>query len=203
MRYRSLGSTGLRVSEIGFGTWGLGGAANGAMAYGPTSDAESLRALQAALDQGINFFDTADLYGYGHSEQLLGKAFAGVRDRVVIASKGGMVDGSGKQDFRPAYLRAALERSLARLGTDYVDLYQLHSPPADLLVRDGSIVAELQKLKGEGKIRAYGLSARSPRRRSSRCAICSRPACRSISTSSISAPWRRASSMNARRRGRA
>ena len=162
MRYRSLGSTGLRVSEIGFGTWGLGGAANGAMAYGPTSDAESLRALKAAFDQGINFFDTADLYGYGHSEQVLGQALGGVRDRVVIASKGGMLDGSGKQDFTPSYLRTALERSLKRLGTDYVDLYQLHSPPAELLVRDGSIVAELQKLKAEGKIRAYGLSARSP-----------------------------------------
>jgi len=162
MRYRTLGSTGLRVSEIGFGTWGLGGNAHGAVAYGPTDDAQSLRALGAALDAGINFFDTADFYGFGHSEQVVGAALKAVRSRVVIASKAGMLDAAGTQDFSPRHLRSALERSLARLGTDYIDLYQLHSPPLELLRRDDAVRSELQRFKDEGKIRAFGLSARSP-----------------------------------------
>ena len=162
MRYRTLGSTGIRVSEIGFGTWGLGGTASGAVAYGPTDDSQSIRALQVALDAGINFFDTADFYGFGHSEQIVGTALRRMRERVVIASKAGMLDAAGTQDFSPRYLRRALERSLGRLGTDYIDLYQLHSPPIELLQGDDRILAELQRFKEEGKIRAYGLSARSP-----------------------------------------
>jgi len=162
MRYRSLGSTGLSVSEIGFGTWGLGGAAQGAMAYGPTDDRDSIRALRAAFDAGVNFFDTADLYGFGHSERVVGEALREVRDRAIIASKGGMLDAKGAQDFSPAYLRRALESSLERLGTDYIDLYQLHGPPVDLLLRDTRILEELERFRSEGKIRAYGLSARSP-----------------------------------------
>ena len=79
MRYRPLGETGLTVSEIGFGAWGIGGVANGTIGYGPTDDRESLRALHRALELGVTFYDTADLYGYGHSEQLLGEAFRGVR----------------------------------------------------------------------------------------------------------------------------
>jgi aryl-alcohol dehydrogenase-like predicted oxidoreductase len=162
MRYRSLGSTGLRVSEIGFGTWGLGGNAQGAMAYGPTDDKDSIRALRAAFDAGVNFFDTADLYGFGHSERVVGEALREVRSRALIASKVGMLDAKGAQDFSPAYMRQSLERSLERLGTDYIDLYQLHSPPVDLLLRDGRILGELERFRGEGKIRAYGVSARSP-----------------------------------------
>ena len=162
MRYRTLGSTGIRVSEIGFGTWGLGGTANGAVAYGPTDDAQSIRALQVAFEAGINFFDTADFYGFGHSEQIVGTALRRVRERVVIASKAGMLDAAGTQDFSPRHLRRALDQSLGRLGTDYIDLFQLHSPPIDLLRQDQRIIAELQRFKAEGKIRAYGLSARSP-----------------------------------------
>src|SRR5437899_9108690 len=125
MNYRALGDTGLRVSEIGFGTWGLGGDTGGAISYGPTSDETSRAALRCALDEGINFFDTSDLYGFGHSEELLGEVFGDCRDQVVIASKGGFVD-AVKQDFSPMHLRNALEKSLRRLRTDYVDLYQLH-----------------------------------------------------------------------------
>jgi aryl-alcohol dehydrogenase-like predicted oxidoreductase len=162
MRYRTLGSTGIRVSEIGFGTWGLGGTAKGSVAYGPTDDAESIRALRAALEMGIDFFDTADFYGFGHSETVLGAALRDVRSRVVIASKAGIVDAQGAQDFSPRHLRHALDQSLMRLGTDYIDLYQLHSPPMDLLRTDHGIVAELERFKRQGKIRAYGVSARSP-----------------------------------------
>lgn len=162
MRYRSLGSTGIRVSEIGFGAWGIGGNAGGAVAYGPTDDRESARAIRAALDRGVNFFDTADFYGFGHSEAMLGAELRGMRERVVIASKAGMLDAQGTQDFSPAHLRAALEGSLQRLGTDYLDLLQLHSPPLEALRRDGSVLAALEQFVSEGKIRAYGISARSP-----------------------------------------
>jgi len=161
MNYRALGATGLRVSEIGFGTWGLGGATGGAVAYGPTSDDTSRKALRCALEQGINFFDTSDLYGSGHSEELLGEVFAQCREQVVIASKVGFVDG-GKQDFSPMHIRSALDRSLRRLGTDYLDLYQLHSPAVSVLREQPEIMALLNELRAAGRIRAWGLSARSP-----------------------------------------
>lgn len=160
MQYRTLGATGLRVSVIGFGTWGLGGAVDGAVAYGPTQDAQSVAALQAAQSLGINFFDTADFYGFGHSEEVLARALGAVRDQVVIASKGGMLR-DGRQDFSPAHLRAALEGSLRRLGTDYIDLYQLHSPSPDVM-RSEELRHTLESFRTEGKVRAYGVSARSP-----------------------------------------
>lgn len=162
MRYRTLGSTGILVSEIGFGTWGLGGDAQGAVAYGATRDEESIAALRAACDRGVNFFDTSDFYGYGHSEEVLGKALRGIRDRVVIATKGGLLDASGAQDFSPAHLRRALEASLGRLGTDYIDVFQLHSPPAELLERQPEILGCLEDLRQAGKLRAFGVSVRSP-----------------------------------------
>jgi aryl-alcohol dehydrogenase-like predicted oxidoreductase len=161
MNYRALGSTGLRVSEIGFGTWGLGGDTGGAVSYGPTSDDTSREALRCAQEQGINFFDTSDLYGFGHSERLLGEVFAQRRDQVVIASKVGFVDG-GKQDFSSAHIRSALDRSLRRLGTDYLDLYQLHSPPLSVLREQPEIIPLFNRLQAAGQIRAWGLSARSP-----------------------------------------
>jgi aryl-alcohol dehydrogenase-like predicted oxidoreductase len=161
MNYRALGATGLRVSEIGFGTWGLGGDSGGAISYGPTSDDTSRAALRCAHEQGINFFDTSDLYGFGHSERLLGEAFAGRREEVVIASKGGFADAQ-RQDFSAAHLQGALEKSLRRLRTDYIDLYQLHSPPIALLREQRETLELLQKLLIAGKIRSWGVSARSP-----------------------------------------
>ena len=105
MNYRALGDTGLRVSEIGFGTWGLGGNSGGAVSYGPTDDQVSRAALCCAVEQGINFFDTSDLYGFGHSEEILGETFSTGRDQVILASKGGFVD-AGKQDSLPRALAA-------------------------------------------------------------------------------------------------
>ncbi len=162
MRYRTLGATGIRVSEIGFGAWGIGGSSNGAVAYGPTDDETSRRAVRSAFECGVNFFDTADFYGFGHSETVLGNALRDVRGNVVIATKAGMLSASGEQDFSPQHLLRSLEKSLSRLGTDYVDLFQLHSPPIDLLLRDDRYVSTLEGLRREGKIRAYGISARSP-----------------------------------------
>jgi aryl-alcohol dehydrogenase-like predicted oxidoreductase len=117
--------------------------------------------LRCALDQGINFFDTSDLYGFGHSEELLGKTFAGCRERVVLASKGGMVGNTG-QDFSPEYLRKALHDTLHRLRTDYVDVYQLHSPAVPLLREKPDTLELMKELQSAGKIRAWGISARSP-----------------------------------------
>ena len=159
VRQRQLGRSGLAVSEIGFGAWGIGGNKDGAVAYGPTDEAQSLDALSAALDAGITFFDTADLYGFGESERLLGKAFSGCRDRVVIASKGGMLDPQGRQDFTPAHLTTSLEESLKRLRTDYVDLYQLHGPALDQL---GTLTGPMDALRRQGKARAIGISLRAP-----------------------------------------
>ena len=162
MRYRALGATGLTVSEIGFGAWGVGGVAKGAVGYGPTDSAESLRALRRAFDLGVNFFDTSNLYGYGHSESLIGQALSGVRSQVVIASKVGMVDATDTQDFSQSYLRLCLEESLERLGTDYIDLYQLHSPPIEILRTNPEIWDLMESFKREGKVKEIGISLASP-----------------------------------------
>lgn len=162
MRYRNLGNSGIRVSEIGFGCWGIGGDHGGAVAYGKTDDAVSLKAVHAALDCGINFFDTADFYGNGHSEELLGQALQGRRNSVVIASKGGMLTPAGDQDFSADHIRAAVEGSLRRLQTDYIDLYQWHSPPVSKLAEFSDTAALLDDFKRAGKIRQVAFSARSP-----------------------------------------
>ena len=159
MRYRPFGATGLEVSEIGFGAWGIGGDAGGAVAYGPADRDVSLRALEVALELGITFYDTSDFYGFGHSEELLGEAFAAHRSEVVIASKGGML-ADGRQDFSSDHIRRSIDASLKRLRTDYIDLYQLHSPP--LAAIDDRAMEVLRSLKDTGTVRAVGLSARSP-----------------------------------------
>jgi aryl-alcohol dehydrogenase-like predicted oxidoreductase len=161
MKYRRFGSTELSVSEIGFGTWGLGGDA-----YGPTDDAQSVACLHHALEKGINFFDTSDLYGNGHSEEVVGTALRDRRARALIATKGGLLPHSGfhmPTDFSARYIRQAFEASLARLKTDYVDLYQLHSPEISHLRDNPDVLETLRSLKKTGEARAIGLSARSPK----------------------------------------
>jgi aryl-alcohol dehydrogenase-like predicted oxidoreductase len=111
---------------------------------------------------GVTFYDTSDLYGYGHSESLIGAVFKDLRAEVVIASKVGYLKSYGPQDFSPEYIRKSLEGSLRRLQTDYIDLYQLHDPPMDLLENDERILDTLHSLKQEGKVRAFGVSLRSP-----------------------------------------
>jgi len=159
MNYRQLGDTGISVSEIGMGCWGIGGDS-----YGITSDFESLRTLHTAHQNGITFFDTADTYGSGHSESLIGQAFytPAARSEIVIATKGGCLPHTKPpmpQDFSEKHLRNALEGSLKRLRTDYIDVYQLHSPPEEVM---HDAVDVLYKFKGEGKIRAVGVSLNSP-----------------------------------------
>ena len=162
MKYRKLGKTDISVSEIGFGSWGIGGTIGGSIAYGNTEDTESLRALEMALEQGINFYDTAAFYGLGHSESLIGHVFQNVRSKIILATKVGYISSDGKQNFSLPYLKQSLEESLKRLRTDYVDLYQLHSPPIDLLLQEPQIFSTLQDLVKEGKARAIGISSRSP-----------------------------------------
>ncbi|MBI4711283.1 MAG: aldo/keto reductase [Candidatus Omnitrophica bacterium] len=173
MKERRLGKTGLRVSEIGFGGWAIGG-----NAYGPVRDKDSLEALAAACDSGVNFFDTADIYGEGHSEELLGKFLKGrSRDSLTLATKCGwdfysssqkpasLLQGASekthpaghRKNFDTGYIRFACEQSLKRLGTDVIDLFQLHNPSLELIQR-GDLVSALEELKKEGKIRFIGIS---------------------------------------------
>jgi len=161
MKYRALGRTGLDVSEIGFGAWGIGGRTVGTTSYGDTDDRTSLAALDRALDRGINFFDTSSAYGNGHSEELIGQAFAARRDRAVIATKAGYDAWDKPPDFSPAAVVASAEASLRRLRTDYIDLFQLHNPPQEAL-RSPELREALAGLQKAGKIRAWGVSAKSP-----------------------------------------
>jgi aryl-alcohol dehydrogenase-like predicted oxidoreductase len=162
MKYRTLGKTGLKVSEVGFGAWAIGGNAFG-NSYGPTDDKTSVDAVKKALDLGCNFFDTADAYGHGHSEELLGQALKDRRTGVIIATKAGadFYHDPPRMNFSPDYLAFALGKSLERLQTDIVDLYQLHNPPIHLL-RNGKIFEGLEKLVDSGKIRHYGISIHDP-----------------------------------------
>jgi aryl-alcohol dehydrogenase-like predicted oxidoreductase len=162
MEYRTLGRTGISVSVIGFGAWAIGGNKFG-NSYGATNDRESAKAIAKAIEMGCNFFDTADAYGHGHSEEILGAAFKGKRDKIIIASKvgGDFYKSPTRMNFDPEYITFALEKSLKRLDTDYIDLYQLHNPPLHM-IRQGEIFDIMGKLKLQGKIRAIGISIFEP-----------------------------------------
>jgi len=162
VRTRELGRTGMRVSEVGFGAWAIGGNAHG-NSYGPTDDAESIRAVKRAFDLGCTFFDSADVYGWGHSEEVLGISLEGHRDDVRIATKvgGDFYHGGVRMNFDPGYIAFALDRSLRRLRTDRVDLYQLHNPPIDVM-GDPATYEALELLRREGKVVHYGVSIHQP-----------------------------------------
>lgn len=182
----------MRVSEIGFGGSRIGG-----VFAGRGSSREALHVLRSALDAGITFYDTADMYSQGESESLIGAAFRGRRDSVVLATKGGYclparrnfirrikplvrplvralglkrarlpagISGTLSQDFSPTYLARALEASLKRLQTDHVDLYQLHSPGSPFMQSPafGEALGALERLKGQGKLRFYGIATEVP-----------------------------------------
>src|SRR3954463_13014807 len=163
MLYRELGKTGIKVSEVGFGAWALGGpteASGVPIGWGKPSDDESLATIRRARDLGVNFFDTADSYGFGRSESLLGIVLSRKRQDVVIATKGGVVrtsTGELRKDFSKQHLFHAVDGSLKRLRTDYIDLYQLHNPTMDDL-RRGQIQEAMESLQDSGKIRFWGVS---------------------------------------------
>jgi len=162
MKARTLGRTRLKVSEVGFGAWAIGGNAHG-NSYGPTDDKVSLAAVRRAVELGCTFFDSADVYGWGHSEEILGEALQGHRDDVHVATKvgGDFYHGGVRMNFDPGYIAFALERSLKRLRTDHLDLYQLHNPPSDLMA-DPATYEALDALKAENKILHYGVSIHEP-----------------------------------------
>jgi aryl-alcohol dehydrogenase-like predicted oxidoreductase len=161
MKYRALGRTGMLVSEVGFGAWGIGGRTAGQTSYGDTDDRTSLAALSHALDCGITFFDTSSAYGDGHSEELIGRAFQAQRPRVVLATKAGYESWDQPPDFSAAAVVASAEASLRRLRTDYIDVFQIHNAPLEAL-KAQELLAALQDLRTAGKIRAWGASTKSP-----------------------------------------
>ena len=153
MNYRSLGKSELEVSILSFGCMSLG-----------ENDADNARIIHHAIENGINYFDTADLYQKGQNEQTVGKALKGKRDKVILASKVGnqwRADGSG-WDWNPKkeYILSSVEGSLKRLNTDYIDLYQLHGGTIDDPIDDS--IAAFEQLVQQGKIRYYGISSIRP-----------------------------------------
>lgn len=160
MEMRQIGLGDVMVSAVGFGAWVLG-----LDWWGRVDDSRARRLIEVALDRGITFFDTADVYGDGRSEEILGSILGGVRDEVTIGSKFGYVltgdrehsQGERPHDWRPEAVKASLEASLSRLGTDRIDLYELHNPRMDALLKD-DLFACLDELKEQGKIRSYGVA---------------------------------------------
>lgn len=155
LRLRTLGKSNLNITEIGFGLWAAGGDQ-----WGATDDQQVFDAIDYALDRGMNFYDTADVYGAGHSEELLGHAMRGRRDKFIVATKIGWRDFDGERG-QTAYTTlekfiAGVESNLQRLGTDYIDLIQSHinfrDPTMEIFVEG------FQRLQRDGKVKAYGLS---------------------------------------------
>jgi aryl-alcohol dehydrogenase-like predicted oxidoreductase len=153
---RSLGSSAISVSAIGLGCMSLSGT------YGTSNDDEGIALIREALDQGITFLDTSDAYGKGHNEELVGKAIAGRRNELVLATKFGNVGGGGGKvaDGRPEYVASACEASLKRLGVDTIDLYYQHRIDPDVPIEE--TVGAMARLVEQGKVRALGLSEARP-----------------------------------------
>jgi aryl-alcohol dehydrogenase-like predicted oxidoreductase len=163
VKYRKLGNTGLSVSEVGFGVWTVG-----TTWWGITDEDFGVDLMRQAYELGITFFDNADSYGDGKGEEMLARALGDVRDKITIATKFGYdiyttpTDArpghqERPQDFSPAFVRRAVDQSLRRLGTDYIDLYQLHNPRMTAIESD-ELFAMLEDLKSAGKIRAYAVA---------------------------------------------
>lgn len=162
---RTLGRSGIEVSALGLGGWAIGGPftfCGMSDGWGDVDDSQSMKAIQKALDLGINFLDTADCYGVGHSEEVIGKAIEGNRSHYVIATKFGHFGNEATKtlhgvNLEPDYIERACDASLKRLKTDYIDLYQLHEWNVSISQID-PICATLDKLVEKGKIRTYGWS---------------------------------------------
>jgi aryl-alcohol dehydrogenase-like predicted oxidoreductase len=157
MEQRQLGKSGIKVSALGLGLMSMSGV------YGNANDDESIKVVHYALDQGINFLDSADMYGWGHNETLLGKALQGRRDKVVVATKFGQVkaaDGKQSVDGRPDYVMQACDASLKRLGIEVIDLYYQHRVDTNTPIEE--TVGAMKRLVEQGKVRALGLSEARP-----------------------------------------
>jgi aryl-alcohol dehydrogenase-like predicted oxidoreductase len=158
MRHRTLGNSDLNASALGLGCMSMSGT------YGKSSDAESIDVVHRALDLGINFIDSSDMYGWGHNEELLGRALKGARERVVLTTKFGQVqspDGKGNLvDGSPAYVARACDASLKRLGVDVIDLYYQHRVDPKVPIEE--TVGAMSRLVERGKVRYLGLSEAAP-----------------------------------------
>jgi len=154
---RNLGKTSIKVSALGLGLMSMSGV------YGNANDEDSIGVIHYALERGINFLDSADMYGWGHNETLLGRALKGRRDKVIVATKFGQVklaDGKQVVDGRPDYVMQACEASLKRLGIDVIDLYYQHRVDTNVPIED--TVGAMKRLVEQGKVRALGLSEARP-----------------------------------------
>ncbi len=172
MQYREIGTSGLRASAVALGTWAIGGG----QWWGESDDTQSIDAIQSAIDHGITLIDTAPIYGWGRSEEVVGRAIKGRRDKVILATKCGIwfQDGRGsswfdmeghdvRRSLRPDTIRIEIEQSLQRLDTDYIDLYQTHWPAiAPDLTPIADSMGCLLELQQAGKIRAIGVSNATP-----------------------------------------
>lgn len=155
MEYRTLGKTGLKVSEIGFGAWAIGGDA-----WGPVEDQQSIQAMNYAFELGVNFFDTADVYGNGHSEKLVKELIKDKRDQIILSTKGGLMGHTRKPEpiyDRPEKVVKAFEDSLQRLGTDYIDVYFCHIW-WHIEQETEAFLEAFEQLKQAGKVKAVGVS---------------------------------------------
>ena len=162
MNYRKFGNTNLNISEIGFGAWGIGGpsmAGDVPIGWGKVDDHQSLAALKTAYDRGINFYDTADFYGLGHSEELIGKTFGNKQDVIIATKVGHRLNNNGSifLDYSKSHIIDACNNSLKRLNRDSIDYYQLHSAKIEHL-KIGECLEAMEQLKSEGKIKYWGLS---------------------------------------------
>ena len=158
MEVRKLGSSDLNLTTIGLGTWAIGGG-GWEYGWGPQDEAESIRTIHRALDMGINWLDTAAVYGLGRSEEVVGRALKGRRDQVIVATKGGLRwddRGNVNRNLSPESLRQEVEDSLRRLQTDVIDLYQIHWPEAKYSTSDAW--GTLADFVREGKVRYIGVS---------------------------------------------
>ncbi|WP_299532881.1 aldo/keto reductase [Ulvibacterium sp.] len=153
MNYRNIPKTDLKVSEICLGTWAMGNDF-----WGDVDDNASIKTIQAALDSGINFIDTAPAYGAGHAESVVGQAIKGNRDKIILGTKTGVTRTSDSflRDLRPETILREIDESLSRLGTDYIDLYQIHWPDVNTPLEDS--LETLLKLQEQGKFRYLGVS---------------------------------------------
>jgi aryl-alcohol dehydrogenase-like predicted oxidoreductase len=158
LKYRKLGKNGPEISVIGFGSWAIGGG-GWASAWGSQDDQLSIDSVRAALDAGVNFYDTAAVYGLGHSEEVIGQALKGNRDKVILATKCGLVWDESKTTTKSGAFDSIIreaEASLHRLGTDYIDLYQMHWPAEDAPAEE--TMRAMDKLVQDGKVRYVGVS---------------------------------------------
>jgi aryl-alcohol dehydrogenase-like predicted oxidoreductase len=153
-----LGDTGLQISRVGFGAWALGGGGYD-WGWGEQDDEDSIAAIHHALELGVNWIDTAAQYGFGHSEEVVGRALEGLAERPYVFTKGGQPEGPGRttvQSLKRDSLRREVESSLSRLGVEAIDLYQIHWPLPDEDIEEGW--ATFAELKGEGLVRHIGVS---------------------------------------------